>query len=617
MTLAKPYRMDTVDRVSDRTRLVALCAGILGLFINNLVCVLYQLNGAANLIVYAEVGLYNIILTTITVCAYRNYRVKQICTAGLLAMFTVFWLSCFIESWSGQLSELDYPLALFVPLFLVLILNHRLLLTLAPIQALCVYLYTNAYAFLTFGENWSVSDQQVFSIMMAIFSGVSFAALGVIAYARERADERLLDLLAEKEQLASTDGLTGLMNRRAFMDHLRRMWPTRKKIRIAFIDLDHFKPLNDQFGHAVGDRVLRIVSDRISQAEGVLAAARLGGDEFAIVMDEQSSLQTVDDDLCELHRSITSDIQWESGLLTIGASIGFAQGKTSRQSLSGLLRSADTAMRRAKNNRLDWAIFNPRVDNEALATSTLEMELKSAIKNGQIKAAVQPIADAKSRKTVAYELLARWTDSGFERDPSPTDFIPIAEKLGLLNEILWVTLEEALRHLELSQKRLAINVSPAQLLASDFLESLNEILDKHGVGPSSITIEVTEEVAFRNVDRNVAILTEAREMGIQIALDDFGTGYSSLSMLDTLPLDKLKIDQSFVRKSNQSAQSKSILLAAIRLAKQLGLESCVEGIESSEVAARVAILGADHIQGYWLGRPELINDLSADLKIAS
>jgi len=289
-----------------------------------------------------------------------------------------------------------------------------------------------------------------------------------------------------------------------------------------------------------------------------------------------------------------------------------------RQTLSGLLRSADTAMRRAKSSRLGWAIFNPRIDNAALASSTLEVELKSAIKNGEIKAAIQPIANAKTRKTVAYELLARWTDSGFERDPSPKDFIPIAEKLGLLNEILWVTLDEALAHVELNELRLAINVSPAQLLASDFLETLLSVLERHEVSPTSITIEITEEVAFRNLARNIVILEQARALGMKIALDDFGTGYSSLSMLDTLPLDKLKIDQSFVRKSDKSEQSKRILLAAIRLAKQLGLESCVEGIETQEFAARVAVLGADHIQGYWLGRPALVRDAKREqLKLVS
>ena len=617
MVLGDTYQGDADKRVSERMRLIALCTGALGLIINFFVCGVYVLSGEANALVFTEVGIYALILSAITWSSFRRFRIKQTFTVGLLAIFVVFWVGTFIEGLTDQTTAFDYPLVLFVPLFLVIILNHRILFSLAPVQAACVYFYTDGFAIESIGPNWTSSEQTAYALIMAAFSGFSFCALGIVAFARERADARLFDLISEKEALASTDGLTGLMNRRAFMEHLRRIWPMRNKVQIAFIDLDHFKPLNDQYGHAVGDQVLRTVAERIGDLPSVTATARLGGDEFAVLIEQTNSAHSIDTILSTLHAAITGDIRWDSGLITIGASIGYAEGITSQQSLSGLLRSADTAMRRAKNGHLDWAVFNPHIDNAALATSTLELELKSAIKNGQIKAAIQPIADAKTRKTVAYQLLTRWTESGFDRDPSPKDFIPIAEKLGLLNEILWLTFDEALSQLDLCEKRLAVNVSPAQLLASDFLATLVSILERHAVSPSSITIEITEEVAFRNVERNVAILNQARALGIQIALDDFGTGYSSLSMLDTLPLDKLKIDQSFVRKSDQSEQSKSILLAAIRLAKQLGLESCVEGIETQEFAARVAVLGADHIQGYWIGRPQLVKEADAAVKLAS
>ncbi|MHA7899615.1 MAG: putative bifunctional diguanylate cyclase/phosphodiesterase [Henriciella sp.] len=617
MNTGEVYRSDADQRVSERVRTIALFTAILGLVINFFVCAVYVASGVSNFLIYAEVAVYASILAAMTVCALRRYQIKRTFTIGLLSIFAVFWVGTFIEALTEQTAPFDFPLVLFVPLFLVIILHHKILFSLIPVQAVCVYFYTSEFAVHSLGPDWTATDQQAFSFMIAAFSGFSFCALGIVAFARERADDRLYELISEKIALASTDGLTGLMNRRAFMEHLRRIWPTRSRVQIAFIDLDHFKPLNDQYGHSVGDEVLKTVAERIGHVPSVSATARLGGDEFAVLIEENASAHTVEDILTALHQALSRDIEWESGLITIGASIGYAEGITTQQSLSGLLRSADTAMRRAKNGHLDWAMFNPQIDNAALATSTLEVELKSAIRNGQIKAAIQPIANAKTRDTVAYELLTRWTDSGFERDPSPTDFIPIAEKLGLLNEILWVTLDEALSHLDLCAHQLAINVSPAQLLASDFLASLVSILERHEVSPNSITIEITEEVAFRNVDRNVAILNEARALGISIALDDFGTGYSSLSMLDTLPLDKLKIDQSFVRKSDQSEQSKSILLAAIRLAKQLGLESCVEGIETQQFAARVAVLGADHIQGYWIGRPQLVKDAKAAVKLAS
>ncbi|MEM1148104.1 MAG: EAL domain-containing protein [Pseudomonadota bacterium] len=604
-------------RQTDRIRLVTLCTGLLGLLVTVFVCGMYTYIGRATLAMYGEVCVYGALLSAMAICAYRRFYVREVLQVSLLAMFAIYWGSAFFEAHTGVATPIDYPVALFVPLFLVILLNYRATFILAPIQFACIYIYTSEFFVGSMTLDWGQSDEHIFSLMIAVFSGFSFCALGVVSFTRELSDRKLFETMAETELLASTDGLTGLRNRRAFLDELRRVWPVSERVRIAFIDLDHFKPLNDQYGHAVGDHVLRVIAQRIKDVPNVQASARLGGDEFAVLFDESTEREVIDQIIQNLHEKITADIKCDARLVTIGASIGYAEGETLKQTLSGLLRSADTAMRRAKGSGLSWVRFNPRIDNAALTTSTLEMELKTAIQNGQIKAALQPIADAKTRKVVAHELLARWTDSGFDRDPSPKDFIPIAEKLGLLNEVLWVTLEEALAHLDLTTQRLAINVSPAQLLAGDFLETLMSILDRHSVSPTAITLEVTEEVAFRNVARNVAVLQQARDFGMTIALDDFGTGYSSLSMLDTLPLDKLKIDQSFVRKSDQSAHSKSILLAAIRLAKQLGLESCVEGIETQKFAARVAVLGADHIQGYWIGKPELIQDRVRSLRLAS
>lgn len=617
MFKAAGHLAETEHNLSERFRSLAFWTGLLGLLVIAVVVTLFAVRDAFTSMSYVEIPIYVSVLLTVTICAHRNIHVKPVLFAGLLILFATYWGTTFMEAMNGEVVPFDLPLILFIPLLVILILDHRLQFALAPVQAICVYIFVSQYFTVQMATDWSLADHQAFSMMLAAVSGFSFMGLGVVAFARAIADRRLQALIVEKATLAATDGLTGLMNRRAFMETLRRNWSAQSNVSIAFIDLDHFKPLNDQYGHAVGDDVLKTVARRIDELPMVSATARLGGDEFAVLFKEQTDGQPIEHLIDFLHAKITADMRADAGLISIGASIGYAQCKTVKQTLNGLLKSADTAMRRAKSGRLGWAVFNARIDGAALASSSLELELKSAIKKGQIKAAIQPIANAKTRDIVAYELLARWTDSGFERDPSPKDFIPIAEKLGLLNEMLWVTMDEALSHLDLRERRLAINVSPAQLIASDFLDTLLSVLERHEVSPTSITIEITEEVAFRNVDRNIAILQQARGLGIEIALDDFGTGYSSLSMLDTLPLDKLKIDQSFVRKSDKSEQSKRILLAAIRLAKQLGLESCVEGIETQEFAARVAVLGADHIQGYWLGRPELVQDAKTALKMVS
>lgn len=595
----------------------ALWVGILGLCFAALMYTLYYVSGKDTWLVRIVIPAYAVILGSITFSAHRNFHVRTIFFNGCMAMFALFWAKNFGDGMMGTMRAFDIPVILLVPLFFIMALDYKRLLIVAPAQFICVFLYVGLYGSQNLAVEWSPREQFAFNFLVAAMSGFSICLFAAVAYARQRADQNLFALVAETEQLAATDALTGLMNRRAFMEKLRSLWPNRSEICIVFIDLNHFKPLNDQYGHAVGDEVLCKVAQRIGDVPHVELSARLGGDEFAVLFDSEACEETMEMHIETLHAQITQDMRWESGVIPIGASIGYAHGQTVEQSLSGLLRAADTAMRRAKSANTHWAKFNPLVDNDAIASSTLEMELKSAIKNGQIRAAVQPIANAHSLDVVAYELLTRWTNSGFERDPSPKDFIPIAEKLGLLNEILWVTLDEALERLDLTKQKLAINVSPAQLVASDFLESLLRILERHEVRPHAITIEITEEVAFRNVDRNVAILRQARDLGFAIALDDFGTGYSSLSMLDTLPLDKLKIDQSFVLKSDKSTQSKSILLAAIRLAKQLGLESCVEGIETEQAARRIALLGADTIQGYWLGKPRLVQDEPQQLKLVS
>lgn len=597
--------------------MTALLVGICGLLLAALLCVLYQVNDKGTYLVQVVMCAYAVILGLITLSAYRRFHVRTVFHNGCLAMLAVFWAKTFADASLGHFKPLDIPVILLVPLFFAMPLTAKRLIYMAPVQFASVFAYLYLYAIDIFSVDWSPREQFAFSFVIAALSAYSIFLFAIVAFSRERADRKLFDIVAEAETQAATDGLTGLMNRRAFMEKLRSIWTARNEICIAFIDLNHFKPLNDQYGHAVGDEVLAKVAQRISEMRYVELSARLGGDEFAVLFRSDACENLVREHIEALHAHITQDMRSDSGLIPISASIGYAHGRTMEQTLSGLLRAADTAMRRAKTGNTHFAKFNPLIDNEAIASSTLEIELKSAIKNGQIRAAVQPIANAHTLKTVAYELLTRWTNSGFERDPSPKDFIPIAEKLGLLNEILWVTLDEALPTLDLSQHQLAINVSPAQLVASDFLDSLVGVLERHGVAPNAITIEITEEVAFRNVERNVAILEQARALGFAIALDDFGTGYSSLSMLDTLPLDKLKIDQSFVRKSTQSQQSKRILFAAIRLAKQLGLESCVEGIESEDTAVRIAGLGADTIQGYWLGRPHLVGEPQDRLKLVS
>ena len=341
--------------VSDRARLIALCTGALGLFINFFVCGVYILSGESNALVLSEVAVYALILAVITTCAFRRYRIKQTFTAGLLAIFVVFWVGTLIEGITEQTAPFDFPLVLFVPLFLVIILHHRVLFATAPIQAACVYFYTCEFAILDIGPNWLPSDQNAYALMMSAFSGFSFCALGIVAFARERADAKMIEVIAEKETLASTDGLTGLLNRRAFSisidEELRRMSRTGDAAAIIFFDLDHFKHLNDQFGLHVGDSVLtKIASIAYSELRNPFdRLARWGGEEFIILLHDMTEENAKS--VCERLRVRIESLKVEDKQQDVSFTASFGGSLLHpNQPFDDALNRADAALYDAKAN---------------------------------------------------------------------------------------------------------------------------------------------------------------------------------------------------------------------------------------------------------------------------
>lgn len=555
------------------------------------------------------------VLSAILIASLRSHQVRPVLYCGLLLLFAIFWCASFGELHLGQVNATSFPLVLFIPVFLSLALDYRLLAALAPVQALLVFTYAHQYS--AAFETIDRAGLDSVGIVYAVLSGIMISLVAILAWIRQHSDDELFRALNETERLASTDSLTGLMNRRAFMDSLSSFCATSSAFVVAFLDLDRFKPLNDQFGHAAGDAVLRELSYRLLQVAGVRAAARLGGDELAVALDPSLSGAELEQTIASLHAGLTREIEWDGKSLSVGVSIGYATNVRDAQSLPTLLKAADTAMRRAKAHQTGWASFSAELDGAALDTHSPEIEFRSALDRGDLRAAVQPIADAATLEIVGYEILSRWTRCGLRQTPEPNEFIPIAERLGLLNELLWKTLDETLRSGDLVPHRLAVNISPAQLQAPDFVDSFINVLKARAVDPACITLEITEQVAYRNIETNVQMLEKARRAGMTIALDDFGTGYSSLSMLDRLPLDKVKIDKSFSQRSGCSDRSDSILRASISLAKQLNLTCCVEGIETEDAARKVRLFGADEIQGYWIGKPELLADSRLAFKRAS
>ncbi len=445
--------------------------------------------------------------------------------------------------------------------------------------------------------------------IVALATLVGYLSVG--AYRSVTTREALRALVTKTSRLAAEDPLTGLQNRRAFVDLVTERTNNGLSEVLAFIDLDRFKPLNDQYGHSVGDEVLKEIARRLIEQPDLIAAARFGGDEFAVLISLPKGVDGADRRMHALHERLTASIYSEVGHVSVGASIGWVGPGAKAMGMSETFHAADVAMRRAKVERLGVVEFDEVVDSAALASSAIEIALRQALPAGRIRAALQPIVSARDGKIVSMELLARWPDSGFPRDPAPNDFIPIAERLGLLNDMLWSTMSQALPVVAGTNWSLAINVSPSQLTSRLFLARLSAIIARHGVSPQRIELEVTEQVAFRDMEQNCAVLHEARKLGFQVVLDDFGAGYSSLAVLDRLPLDKIKLDQAFVGDLRERAVTEKIMRATVALAHDLGIVCSVEGIESAETAALVASFGCDQIQGYWIGRPELVS-LQAD-----
>jgi diguanylate cyclase (GGDEF)-like protein len=615
MSVPDPNPERSYDQLDRRLQHIAQRVGGMGLLIVPCVIGLNASLGRITWIDMIEAAADIIVLSAILFAAVRNHQVRPVLYSGLMLLFAIFWCASFGELHLGLVNPTSFPLVLFIPVFLALALDYRLLAALAPVQALLVFYYTQRYG-AAFGSADSTGLDSV-GVVYAVLSGIMFSLVAILAWIRQKSDQELIRALNEKERLASTDSLTGLMNRRAFMDSLSTFCAAKSTFAVAFLDLDRFKPLNDQFGHAAGDAVLREISNRLQQVPGVRAAARLGGDELAVALDANLSSAELDKAVASLHSCLTRDVEWDGKTLSVGVSVGYATNARDAQSLPTLLKAADTAMRRAKAQQTGWASFSVDVDGAALDTHSSEIEFRSALSRGDLRAAIQPIANAETLEIVGYEILSRWTQCGLRQTPEPNEFIPMAERLGLLNDLLWMTLDETLRSGDVVPHRLAVNISPAQLQAPDFVDCFMNVLKARAVDPAFITLEITEQVAYRNIESNVEMLEKARRAGMTIALDDFGTGYSSLSMLDRLPLDKVKIDKSFSQRSGSSDRSDSILHASIRLAKQLNLTCCVEGIETEEAARKVQLFGADEIQGYWIGRPMLLTDTRVAFKRAS
>ncbi|MBB4441354.1 diguanylate cyclase (GGDEF)-like protein [Rhizobium esperanzae] len=452
---------------------------------------------------------------------------------------------------------------------------------------------------------------QVYPYLAASTVILSLFLIGVLLVGASEA-RRLRQLAQTARFEASHDSLSGLLNRQGLLRLLEDLEsPDPSSPRLYLVDLDGFKAVNDAWGHAVGDDLIRMVSNALMTSHPeVLAAARLGGDEFALVQVGSTAREEMEEAILAL---FAEPFKIDGRTIEVGASIGAAARDGDISPLE-LLRRADMALYRAKANGKGQAVeYDPELDRERIRVAELEGLLKNAIGSGAIEAVFQPLVSASTGVVTGLEALARWkTATG---NVSPEIFIPLAERCGLIDALGVHMLRTSIGHAKSwPGLTLSVNVSPIQLCNPEFAAQVIAILQELDFDPNRLTLEITEGVLMTNPDQARRSIDQLKRVGIKFALDDFGCGYASIGALRQFGFDRMKIDRSLVSALDVTANGADILRATISLATALQIPVTAEGIENSRQAAILRDAGCDQLQGYMLGKPMSACDISSRLR---
>jgi diguanylate cyclase (GGDEF)-like protein/PAS domain S-box-containing protein len=429
-------------------------------------------------------------------------------------------------------------------------------------------------------------------------------------------------LVNQLRHQAFHDSLTGLPNRALLLDRMSVMVQQARRagtsVAVLFCDLDGFKPINDSLGHAMGDDLLRQVAQRFAatlRAHDTLA--RLGGDEFVAVCEVETEHAAIL--LAErLGEALSTPIELSGHQVRISASIGIALSAGLDVVPDEFLRNADIAMYRAKNrDRGRFEVFDSAMHERAVHRLSLEQDLRPAMGRDEFRLHYQPLVASSDRRLLGFEALVRWEHPTRGLVP-PDEFIPIAEDSGFILTLgAWV-LGEACRQVaewsttSKSDLRVSVNVSARQLADPGLCPYIESTLKATGLKPSALVLEITESVLMANIEASFQRLDEIKKLGVGVSVDDFGTGYSSLSYLSKVPLDYLKIDRSFVASLETDQRARVLASTVVNLARNLGVRSVAEGVETEGQYAILSALGCDLLQGYLLGRPSTPGQIAAE-----
>lgn len=414
--------------------------------------------------------------------------------------------------------------------------------------------------------------------------------------------------------LAYYDVLTDLPNRQLFYEHLghalERAYRINQSVALLFLDLDRFKHVNDSLGHPVGDELLRVVAKRLKETlrQGD-TVARLGGDEFIVLLESNSTLSDVESVANKLLTAFAKPFNVNGHKLDIGTSIGISCYPQDGEDTATLVKNADLAMYSAKERgRGNFQFYEAHLTAKAKERLFLEGELREALRRDELILHYQPQYSLADNSLIGAEALLRWHHRKRGMIP-PDKFIPIAEDSGLIVSIGEWVLRSACRQAKewladgIGFRRMAVNLSGVQIERSDIVFLVRRALEESGLPPENLELEITETYIMRQAQRNICIMEELRDLGVSLAIDDFGTGQSSLSYLKLLPVDKLKIDRSFVMDIPQDSDDMAITQAILALGHSLHLTVLAEGVETDEQAKFLRKLACDEVQGYCYSKP--------------
>ena len=457
---------------------------------------------------------------------------------------------------------------------------------------------TGALGFVKFGDKaWLPEEINALKVIASLFAQLQ---------ARVVAEEQL-------RFLADHDDVTGLHNRRSLLVHLgERLSPGRPgPVATLFFDLDRLKAINDYLGHTAGDQFIRVMSERLKAGtEGKHLIARLGGDEYVVVPAQPTDAEAAEALAHKLHGMLVERVMIGSELLARTVSIGVAVGMPGLDTTSDLLRKADQAVLTAKNSGGNTvSVFSDAMSLTSNLRNDIELHLRGVIESGALVLHYLPEVDMRTGEVLAAEALVRW------QHPTrgllmPDAFLSVAESINFAGELGRWIMRNAFA--ELSRWRsqgvaqdalLRLNISPIQLVGSEFVETVAGMLDEFGLEARSVCLEVTESVVVEDIHTARVTLARLKDVGVQIAIDNFGTGYSVLSQLKSLPVDMLKIDKSFIRELGSNPGDMAIVRAIVALANAFELELIAAGVETQEAAEALLELGCYRAQGYLLSRP--------------